>query len=109
MPTTRGVDPRLRVVYLVLVAVGVFLLRRWETVGALLAAQIVLWLGLSLGVRRLVRQVTKLWGFALFVLVSYALTADAPEVDRWINAYRVHWGARLHDLKRYVEAEEGGR
>lgn len=29
------------------------------------------------------------------------------EVDRWLNRYRVCWGARLHDLKRYVEEEEG--
>lgn len=25
------------------------------------------------------------------------------EVDRWLDAYRAYWGARLHDLKRYVE------
>ena len=28
------------------------------------------------------------------------------QVDRWIAAYRVFWGARLHDLKRYVEGAE---
>lgn len=40
----------------------------------------------------------------------YALNA-APlrEVDRWLNAYRVFWGARLHDLKRYVEEQERQR
>jgi DNA-binding transcriptional ArsR family regulator len=27
------------------------------------------------------------------------------EVDRWLARYRVLWGARLHDLKRYVEEE----
>lgn len=27
------------------------------------------------------------------------------EVDQWIARYRVFWGARLHDLKRYVEEE----
>jgi DNA-binding transcriptional ArsR family regulator len=32
------------------------------------------------------------------------------EIDRWLAAYRVFWGARLQDLKRYVEKEEkGGR
>jgi DNA-binding transcriptional ArsR family regulator len=37
----------------------------------------------------------------------YGLNA-APlrEVDRWLNAYRAFWGARLHDLKRYVEEQE---
>jgi DNA-binding transcriptional ArsR family regulator len=34
--------------------------------------------------------------------------APAPlsEIDRWLAAYRVFWGARLHDLKRYVEKEQ---
>lgn len=25
------------------------------------------------------------------------------QVDRWLSRYRMFWGARLHDLKRYVE------
>ena len=38
---------------------------------------------------------------------QYSLSA-APlaEIDRWLAAYRVFWGARLHDLKRYVEKEQ---
>jgi DNA-binding transcriptional ArsR family regulator len=32
--------------------------------------------------------------------------APLVQVDRWIAAYRVFWGARLHDLKRYVERGE---
>jgi len=37
--------------------------------------------------------------------------APAPlaHIDRWLSAYRVHWAARLHDLKRYVEKGEGRR
>ena len=37
----------------------------------------------------------------------YALNA-APlaEVDRWLSRYRVFWGARLRDLKRFVEREK---
>jgi DNA-binding transcriptional ArsR family regulator len=27
------------------------------------------------------------------------------EVAQWVARYRVFWGARLHDLKRYVEEE----
>jgi DNA-binding transcriptional ArsR family regulator len=27
------------------------------------------------------------------------------EIDRWLARYRVFWGARLHDLKRFVEEE----
>lgn len=36
----------------------------------------------------------------------YAINA-APlaQIDRWLNGYRVFWGARLHDLKRHVERE----
>ena len=36
----------------------------------------------------------------------YALNA-APldEIDAWLARYRVFWGARLHDLKRFVEEE----
>jgi len=34
----------------------------------------------------------------------YSLSAEPlSEVDQWLAAYRVFWGARLHDLKRYVE------
>lgn len=31
--------------------------------------------------------------------------AALREVDRWLARYRVFWGARLHDLKRYVEQQ----
>jgi DNA-binding transcriptional ArsR family regulator len=30
-------------------------------------------------------------------------------VDRWIAAYRVFWGARLHDWKRCVEGAAPGK
>jgi DNA-binding transcriptional ArsR family regulator len=40
----------------------------------------------------------------------YALNATPlREVDRWLTAYRVFWGARLHDLKHYVEEQERKR
>ena len=37
--------------------------------------------------------------------------APAPlaKIDKWLAGYRVHWAARLHDLKRYVEKGEGRR
>src|SRR5690242_5388734 len=53
-------------------------------VGAVLALQAMLWLAVGLPPRRLLRAVGKLWGFALFVLISYALTRESPEIDRWI-------------------------
>lgn len=97
-------DPRLRVVYLIAVAVGVFFLRAPWQLGALAASQAVLWLVLKLGVRRLVRQVTKLWGFAAFIVASYALTADDPATDRWVP---VHLGGFTVNLNA-VGAITGG-
>jgi energy-coupling factor transporter transmembrane protein EcfT len=80
----RTLDPRLRVLYLVAAAVGVFFLHRLWEVAALVVVQGALWLGVGLGAKRLVRQVSKLWGFALFILVSFALTSEDPTIDRWI-------------------------
>lgn len=31
--------------------------------------------------------------------------APLREVDSWVAHYRVFWGARLHELKRYVEGK----
>jgi DNA-binding transcriptional ArsR family regulator len=32
--------------------------------------------------------------------------APLRDVERWLDHYRVFWGARLHDLKRVVEQAE---
>jgi hypothetical protein len=77
------VGPRLRVVYLLAVAVGLFFLHRPLWVGLAVVSQAVAWLAVGLPPRRLARQVFKFWGFALLVIASYALTADDPAVDRW--------------------------
>jgi DNA-binding transcriptional ArsR family regulator len=35
----------------------------------------------------------------------YSLHAEPlREVEQWLDHYRVHWAARLHDLKRVAEA-----
>jgi energy-coupling factor transporter transmembrane protein EcfT len=79
------IDPRLRVLYLIAVGLGVFFLRKpWE-VSALLAAHVVLWLVVGLPVSSLLRRVMKLWGFALFIVGSYALVAEDPSVDHWTS------------------------
>jgi DNA-binding transcriptional ArsR family regulator len=40
----------------------------------------------------------------------YSLSpAPLAEIDKWLAGYRVHWAARLHDLKRFVEKGEGRR
>ena len=37
----------------------------------------------------------------------YSLNATPlADVDRWLARYRLFWGARLHDLKRYVEKDK---
>src|SRR5579883_2619938 len=79
------IDPRLRVLYLLAVACGVFLLKRPWQIGALIAVQGALWLAVGLCARRLVRQAVKLWGFAAFIVASYALTAEDPLVDAWTH------------------------
>src|SRR4051794_6047157 len=85
MPIESRVDPRLRVFYLAAIAVGVFFFHQLWQVAIVGGIQVVLWLALGLGPKRLLRQVSKLWGFALFITASYALTAEDPAIDRWIR------------------------
>jgi DNA-binding transcriptional ArsR family regulator len=36
--------------------------------------------------------------------LHYSLNpAPLAEIDRWLSGYRVFWGARLHDLRQFVE------
>jgi hypothetical protein len=58
MAAESRIDPRLRVLYLLSVAGGVFAFHRLDVVGALALVQAVLWLVVGLSPRRLVRQVT---------------------------------------------------
>ncbi len=84
MPSETRIDPRLRVLYLAALAVGVFLVKPLWALSALALSQALAWLLVGIPARRLLRQVTKLWGFALFIVTSYALTADDPATDRWV-------------------------
>lgn len=81
----RGIDPRLRVLYLLAVASGAFLVRDARVGLGLVAVHAIAWLALRLGARALARQVVKLWGFAAFVTASYALTTEDPTVNRWVR------------------------
>lgn len=39
--------------------------------------------------------------------LHYSLNpAPLAEIDRWLDGYRVSWGARLHDLRKFVEEEQ---
>ena len=77
-PAESRIDPRMRVLYLLSVAAGVFVFHRLDVVAASRRRQAVLWLVVGLGPKRLVRQITKLWFFTLFIVASYALTSEDP-------------------------------
>ena len=86
MKADSNVDPRLRVLFLIAAAVGIFLLPRlWmaATAAGVLSAA---WLAVGLPPKRLLRQYYKLVPFGLFIVGSYALTKEDAAVDRW-----VHW------------------
>ena len=82
------VDPRLRVGFVVLVAALLVLLRSPLAVSAITVALAVMFLAVGLGARQLLRRTTKLWAFAAFVIVSYAVTSEDAAIDRWM-AFRV--------------------
>jgi hypothetical protein len=74
--TQRTIDPRLRVLFVLGVAAGVFFLREPWQAGAACALLAITWLIVKLPPKRLARQILKLWGFALFILASYAFFND---------------------------------
>ncbi len=78
------IDPRIRVAYLLAVATVVFFLRTLGPLEGLAGVQCALWLALGLGAKRLGRQLSKLWGIAAFILLSFGFTKESPEVDRWV-------------------------
>src|SRR5438132_10082926 len=89
MKSASSIDPRLRVLFLVGTAVGIFLLPRvWmaATAAGILA---VLWIACGLPPKRLARQVYKLIPFTLFILGSYALTKEDAGIDRWIELHGI--------------------
>lgn len=79
------IDPRLRVAFLLGAAVGVFFLRDFASLGIALGVLAVLWFAVGLAPRRLVRQIYKLWGIALFIAVSSAFFENDVDTDRWIS------------------------
>jgi hypothetical protein len=96
MPTESRIDPRLRVLYLLSVASGVFVFHRLWVIGAIAGAQCVLWLAVGLPPRRLLRQITKLWFFTLFIVASYALTSEDPATDQWVKVHVLSWAVPLN-------------
>jgi hypothetical protein len=82
-------DPRLRVLYLAIVAVGALVLADFRVLIGLAVAHVVAWVALGEGTRALGRQLFKLTGFAAFIVLSYALTKDDPSTDRWTKLYGI--------------------
>jgi len=80
-----GFDPRLRALYLLGVAIGVFLLPAWQLCAAAALAQIALWLGLGMGARPLARQLRKLLLLLAVIAAAYALAGEDPQHDRWTS------------------------
>ena len=62
-----AVDPRIRVLFVAIVAIAAVATQRLSILGGLSAALAVAWLIAGLGLRRLGRQVFKLFGFAAVV------------------------------------------
>jgi hypothetical protein len=83
VPPELTIDPRLRALYLLAIAVGVFFLPSWWMVAIVAGAQVGLWLALGIGVGALLRQLRKLALFLAVIQVAYALVTVDPARDVW--------------------------
>jgi len=83
--SAEGVDSRLRVAFLFLIGAGIFILRSPLGVAALTGALLILSFAVRIPPKRVLRSILKLWGFTLVVLISYSLTREDPDVDRWVH------------------------
>src|SRR5262245_59813685 len=90
------IDPRGRVRFLVVVAIGALFLPRPFVIAALIAALATLWIAVGLGSRLLARQSVKFAGFAVFVIVMYAVTGDDALTDQWLRIGFAHLGFWLN-------------
>ncbi len=91
-----GPSARLRVVYLLGVAVVAFAVPSAWVLGALLVLQAGLWGWAGLGARRLARQVGKFWGIALVVVLSYAFVRLDPARDEWVRVGVEPWAVSVN-------------
>lgn len=92
----QTVDPRFRVVYLAVIAITALLIKDARVAAGAVVVHAILWLVVGLGGRRLVRQVTKLWGFAAFILFSYAIVPEDPRVDHWVKLDLGFWAPHIN-------------
>jgi energy-coupling factor transporter transmembrane protein EcfT len=73
-----------RILYLLFVAVGVFFVPNLYALAALAGAHAVAWPVVGLPLQQLMRQLAKLGGFLIVLLVTYALVPMNPALDRWV-------------------------
>ena len=76
MKADSAIDPRLRVLFLVAAAVGIFLLPRVWMAATAAGVLAVAWLVVGLPPKRLLRQIYKLVPFTVFIVASYTLTKE---------------------------------
>lgn len=97
MTHTRPWPTFLKLVVVLALAVILFFVKSPAVLGALLAAQLVVWVVSRLSVRALWRSVYRLRIFFLFIVVSYAFisTGDAS-LDRWLPVTLGSWTLEIN-------------
>ena len=91
-----NVDARLRVLYVLVVAVGVFFIPTPLAVSVALVAHLGLWFLVGFDTKRLARQFRKLWIFSAVILLSYAFTSLDPARDEWKTLNLFGWHPELN-------------
>ena len=81
VPVTN--DPRIRLLYLVAIAVGIFVTDSLALIGALCGLQVVLWHTVGLTFRSLLRQLKKLALYLGVICIAYSLVTHDPSTDTW--------------------------
>lgn len=98
MPT-RKLNPTFAVLYLLVVAVGVFWLHQWQLLLAVTALQVAFALATGMPVRAIAKTLRKLVVFSLLIVVSYALWGpETGEVEQHFYVPHIPWQLSLTGL-----------
>ncbi len=90
-----NLSPRLRVVYLIAVAVGVFFVRSVGGVAAILGFQLFLWGIARYPAQQIVRLGTKLFWFFFFVVLSFAFFPEEGSDPLWRQIPFAAWNIKI--------------
>lgn len=85
-----------KLVYLLLLAIALFVIERPEVLLALLGAQVALWLAGKLPARDLLLPLRRLLVFGLLIALSFAFVSTETGTDRWIAIPVLSWTLRLN-------------